>query len=343
VTKIYTAGEHARIIKSDPLYNDELGEKQVGLVGTVVTGHTTGGAYIKFPHYDGHLYYFASEIEPVGTTPAPEPEKEYLFREGDTVHYTDTNTAWKGAEFTVNEDIEASFRGVSAFTVTQVTEGMKHYSYRVGSVVHISPSSVTKGAAPKPEPKFKQGDWVKVVGRNDQYDGIVGTIEKKEWANFWGVTGTDGRFYHFVENKLVPTEKPFEPTYKVGDWVKVVNYSGWNGTVGQVVKERTATDTITKIKVHGSERTGVFLDSEIEASEKPAEPHWTVSKPVGALAQVELGGQPERVLLKVSDTEWLHLYQHDNNGKVGCGTKRDNGATELLTHNSTINWKSNVA
>lgn len=337
MTKIYTAGEHARIIKADPGFNDELGEKQVGLVGTVTSGLDNGGAYIKFPHYVGALHFLSNEIEPVGGTPAPEPEKEYLFREGDHVFYTGTNRDWKGVEGTLEHDVVKPNNRPVSITLTKVPESLASYGYRTGrtgSTVILAADSVEK-FTPEPDPKFKAGDWVKVVGRNDKYDGIVGQIDSKGWANFWGVTGTDGKSYQFAEDKLVPTEEPVVHKFKVGDWVKVVNYRGtWRGKVGQVTAQPTEHTRLYEVK--SGDRTGlVFLESELEAT---TEPHWTETKPVGATAQVRYSsGDVSRVITKIGDDKWLHLYQHRDGG-VTVSAHRDNRRTATLVMLKNVTW-----
>lgn len=299
MTKIYTAGEHARIIKADPCFNDELGEKQVGLVGTVTSGLDNGGAYIKFPHYGVALCFLSNEIEPVGGTPAPEPEKEYLFREGDHVFYTGTNRDWKGVEGTLEHDVVKPNNRPVSITLTKVPESLASYGYRTGSTVILAADSVEK-FTPEPDPKFKAGVWVKVVGRNDKYDGIVGQIDSKGWANFWGVTGTDGKSYQFAEDKLVPTEEPVVHKFKVGDWVKVVNYRGtWRGKVGQVTTQPTEHTRLYEVK--SGDRTGlVFLESELEAT---TEPHWTETAPKHSAVRID-----GRTVVKLSDDQWLFLY-----------------------------------
>ena len=81
----------------------------------------------------------------------------------------------------------------------------------------------------KPEPKFKVGDWVKVQGRGDKWDGTVGTVQKIKGRDF----GSYGNLYvihkddtpagkdhvlSFFEGQLVATEAP-APVFKKGDIV----------------------------------------------------------------------------------------------------------------------------
>lgn len=326
--KIYTAGEHVRIIKADPGFNDELGEKQIGLVGTVTTGTDSGGAYIKFPHHDSNLFFLSSELEPVTGTPAPEPEKNYLFREGDTVRYIGNNADWKGSEFTVNGDVESSpYITTVGLTTIKVPDTLKSLGYRVGYKVALSTNTVEK-FTPAPEPKFKSGDWVKVTGRNDEYDGIVGQIEQKAWRDFWEVIDTGGEKYSFAEDKLELTEAPYVPKFKTGDWVKVIAYPSWNGTIGQVVKESGAHDPLTRIKVHGKTSTGVFFDKEIELTDKPADPHWTETTPIHSAVRVD-----GRTVVKLEEDKWLFMYHSgDQTEKVTHVVYRDgNEAKKLLS------------
>lgn len=254
MTKIYTAGEHARVIKTNNLFSGELGD-QTGLVGTVTQPGSANGAYLKFPHTgDNEFYYNASEIEPVGAaaTPAPEPVKEYLFREGDTVRFIDTTTTWQGSEFTVSHDVEKpSYGNVSIrLVMTKTTEGLKRIGYNVGREVGLSSSSVEK-FTPKPEPKFKEGDWVQVHGRNDSYDG-------------WVVQITAIAYSSVMHAHLYTTQHNGDPS---------------------------------------PEAYAHFFEGQLKASEKPADPHWTVAKPVGTVGTLE-----DRKLVKLETDKWLFIY-----------------------------------
>lgn len=409
MTKIYTAGEHVRIIKADPGYNDVLGEKQVGLVGTVSQRGIDGGAYLKFPHTgDNEFFYTDAEIEPVSGTPTPEPEKEYLFREGDTVCYTGNNQSWKGSEFTVDSDVEKSLYhstvrltatkvpvtltvqgykvgsnvGLSSDTIEKFTpepkvptfkvgdrvEFIEDYSYHakagdVGTVTSVDPSTETfheiegdlvsveldrgknSGAAfarrlklsdkPKPyEPKFKKDDWVQVHGRGDSYDGrkalVTGGPDK---AGFYTTLLEDKDYAHFQERQLKATEKPVVHKFKVGDWVKVVNYVGTlEGKVGQITDLPNKHTSCYKVEADGRKNL-VFIETELEATE---EPHWTVTKPIGATGQVlDNNGEADRVILKTGEDEWRHLYQ-ESGGKVYVTAKRNNTLTKTLAPN--VEW-----
>jgi hypothetical protein len=282
VTKIYTAGEHARVIKSDLAYKGELGD-QTGLVGTVVRGTGRGNVDLTFPHTgDAHFYYLSNEIEPVGTTPAPEPEKEYLFREGDHVRFlAGHNEDWTGAEFTVLEDVEDTGSSYSLVRVkvtkTSGTAFMESW-YNVGATAQIGASKLEK-FTPAPEPKFKIGDWVKVEGyAAPTWDGTVGKVVesygksvliKNEEHNEFGLT--------FPVASLVPAEEPVKPPkFKAGDWAKVgAGYGNYSGKVFEV-KAGEAESKNGNVELHlidpagrMADWTGYFATSILEQAKKP--------------------------------------------------------------------------
>lgn len=91
----------------------------------------------------------------------------------------------------------------------------------------------------------------------------------------------------------------------------------------------------------GNRHEGLFFETNLEQSE---EPHWTETKPVGSLGQVKRNDQPERVLLKISETEWLHLYQDEMNGAVGAAVQRSIRTTKRLLNTPQIKimWKLDV-
>ena len=75
----------------------------------------------------------------------------------------------------------------------------------------------------KPEPKFKVGDWVKVQGRGDKWDGTVGTVQKVKAPSYSKYTlytihkndvGDDKKrdisenVLSFFEYQLVATDAP---------------------------------------------------------------------------------------------------------------------------------------
>ena len=279
MTKIYTAGEHVRIIKADSGFNEELGEKQVGLVGTVVTGEANGGAYIKFPHYDGGLYFLSNEIEPVGT-PAPEPEKEYLFREGDRVRFlAGHNEDWTGAEFIVREDlVKGSTRNLwVSYDLAQleVTKPAKS-GYSIGDNTQVGAHKLEK-FTPAPEPKFKVGDWVKVENYHTVWDGTVGKVEKffdtkvalikNEKHSEFGLS--------FPIANLVPTEEPYVPKFKEGDWAKVpAGYGKYTGLVFEVTRGDKSKSVNVELQLIDPDKRvpdwkGYFATSILEQAEKP--------------------------------------------------------------------------
>jgi hypothetical protein len=78
----------------------------------------------------------------------------------------------------------------------------------------------------KPAAKFKVGDWVKVQGRGDKWDGTVGIVQKaSSWTysnrHFLYTIHKDGKAaddLRFFEDQLVATEAP-KPVFKKGDIV----------------------------------------------------------------------------------------------------------------------------
>jgi len=67
------------------------------------------------------------------------------------------------------------------------------------------------------EPKFKVGDWVKVQGRNDKYDGTVGTVHKLDYVSvhmgqLYVIRGEGVDDWNFFEGQLVATEAPKAPS-----------------------------------------------------------------------------------------------------------------------------------
>ena len=166
-------------------------------------------------------------------------------------------------------------------------------------------------AAEKPA-KFKAGDWAKVTGRKDKWDGRLVTITSGPDSSGYYLTKLDGKSgnenrAHFKGSKLEKTDDRPAPEFKAGDWVKVKNYAaGWDGVVGQVTRiSEYSGAVVIGTQEHG---TAGFAPKYLEATE---EPHWAFTKPVGTTVQLNWnGGGPERVVTKVAKDKWLHLYQN---------------------------------
>jgi len=133
---------------------------------------------------------------------------------------------------------------------------------------------------PEPEPKFKVGDWVKVQGRTDKWNGTVGTVQKVRYPYYSkehplytihkNDVGDDKKrdisenVLQFFEDQLVATDAPTK--FKKGDWVKITGWGGsWEGQVLQI-------DSLPKpgsIYYHLAGGGG-FSDKHLKAAEDPA-------------------------------------------------------------------------
>lgn len=296
MTKIYTAGEHVKIVKTDDGYNETLGD-QTGLVGTVTRG--SNSVYVTFPHTgDQEYYYFGNAVAPAITpTPAPEPEFELepeeeevpvvepLFRAGDKVRFkAGHNEQWTGSLFTITADVVPSgWYTMAPLRFTKPSEALKD-EYIVGDTVRVGAHKVelftqTPQEAALAEVGVQAGDKVKVndtvIVSAARFVGSVGTVlAHRASSRFLKVNiPVEGERY-FYANEL---DKHTEPEFNVGDWVKVVKYpsnSVWYEQVVQVIGETDAKSSVMKVMgktALGNPRTGYFLDHELEAAEKPAE------------------------------------------------------------------------
>jgi hypothetical protein len=120
------------------------------------------------------------------------------------------------------EILKTNWRGKTGKVIS--TEYSSVWPYRVridggeSSVFHANELKLVK-----PEPKFKIGDWVKVTGRNDKWDGTVGTVQKFKDPSYSKYTlytihkndvGDDvkksisGNVLGFFEDNLVATDAP---------------------------------------------------------------------------------------------------------------------------------------
>lgn len=306
VTKIYKAGEHVRIIKTDDVYNNELGD-QTGLVGKVKEANASGHVYVKFPHVAERFYYLNSEVEPAVNkpTPAPEPVEEesvYLFRKGDHVRFiAGHNEDWTGAEFTVRKDVKSKgFYTLAPLTVTKPARS----GYNIGADTQVGAHKLEK-FTPAPEPKVKTGDWGKVPAGYGSYSGKVFEVRKGD--NRDGsvelnlVEPETGRKWvgYFPKNSVELAEKPWAPKFKLGDWVKVTGWSSnFDGNVYQVAALPVQSGGCYVLKNENG--TDGFSDTYLVAAE---EPHWTVTKPVGTATRIGA-----RTLVKVEEDKWLFVY-----------------------------------
>ena len=141
--------------------------------------------------------------------------------------------------------------------------------------------------------KFKVGDWVKVQGRGDKWDGTVGTVQKVTVGDHSGHGNCYTIFKNdsaaeplgFYESKLVATEAPVTHKFKVGDWVEVTGWStGWDGQVLQV-------DGLPPLgsKYYLLSDGAGFSDAHLKAAKAPKSAGLTLTNRAGA---VVLNGKP---------------------------------------------------
>jgi hypothetical protein len=191
-------------------------------------------------------------------------------------------------------------------------------------------------------PAHKVGDWVEVSGccADESCNGTVWQVVEVPTG------GTTGNYYHlknddrlnanYAERFLKATTKPEpKPRFKVGDWVEVTGWnSGMNGTKLQI---KLVPDT--KSGYYNFENKDTFFgfsERHLTATEAP---HWTEAKPVGATAQaLYSGGGTNRILTKVTPTEWLHIYQDTDGKGDSIATKTNKTTKELFGSNRNLRW-----
>lgn len=331
MTKIYKAGEHVKIVRTDPGYDSELGD-QTGLVGTVTTGTDSGNAYVTFPHTgDTSFYYLSDEFEQVGT-PAPEPVPTVTMQEkvlaeaglkvGDRVKtYNGVGTV---KEHYRSNSTNISVESEDGYVGFYVPSEVQKVAFKVGDWVKVVgysiPNSLFEGQegevistydgddhvrikfdrdsipegtfssryvqpAERPviEPKYKVGDWVQVSGYHNgsPWEGVKGKVslvsDHSDGTYTYVIETHDFMFKSggFDEKYLTPTDEPFTPKFKIGDWVEVVNYptlSMWFGKIGQVTEVPAESGKLYTIQVADSTYKPVFLENELAAAEKPFTP-----------------------------------------------------------------------
>lgn len=324
MTEIFKAGEHIKIVRSDDGYNTELGD-QTGLVGTVTVTQAAnrGSVYVTFPHTgEKEFYYLSSEIaRAYGTTPLPEPLKV-----GDWVKVVNYLPVWDG---TVGKIIQLRSNRVTISSA----------SGRLG--FDLENLELTEKPAP-PAPKYAVGDWVQVSGYthpSNPWEGVKGKVavvddyEDRDGVGYSYVIEPHERKPYtsggFTEKYLKPATQPITNKFKVGDWVEITGWSNsLDGEVMQVKAVATALSGYYKFE-NKPDNFG-YSEKYLKAAEAP---HWTDTKPVGAVAQlissVSYGSKTDRVVVKIATNSWLHLYQNDD-GKVGASQPRSSEDTKLL-------------
>lgn len=326
MTETYKVGEYVKIVRTDEGYNEELGD-QTGLVGTVKSGGQS--VYVTFPHTgDKQFYYMYDEIvRAPGTTPLPEPLKI-----GDWVKVVNHTTTWDG-------------------TVGKIRKFYSDKSVEIVNDVHtlglgFEPKNLELTVKPTPKPKFVVGDWVEVTGYANVWNGtkgevtIVGDYERSRDSFSVVIRTADGkpsRSGGFDEKYLKVTTKPYVPKYAVGDWVEVQGCCSMptcNGTKWQVKELPTSSSGYYVLE--NGDREANYSQNYLKAAEAP---HWTKTKPVGSTAQVTYsGGGTNRVLTKISEDEWLHIYQ-DGDGKATFTANRSSERTRtLFGYTRNIQW-----
>lgn len=138
----------------------------------------------------------------------------------------------------------------------------------------------------EPEPKFKVGDWVKVHGRNDRWNGTVGTVQKVDTNRYIKTCYTihkndvgdekpqdfSKNVLHFFEYQLEATEAPkpertLPGGFKPGDVVVGVktHRNGQVMTVAPWEQQRKGSGYIyTLVRGERPGHTALMLPEEIE-------------------------------------------------------------------------------
>ena len=395
MTEIFKVGEHIKLVRSDRIYEEELGN-QTGLVGTIVQGNSIGGGvYVTFPHTgDAQFYYVPSEFERAGKAPAPEPKPEpEPLKIGDWVKVENYSVSWDG---TVGQITEVRYGGVSikdtkgqrlSFPKRSValTEAPASPVYGVGDRVEftegysffgagdagtVTALDTTEGSPvllevdmdcgrhtsaftyrfkhstktePVPPSKFKVGDWVEVTGYGSTWDTVKGQITtvreydvRAKRYNYiikthdFSYATTGG----FAEKFLKATTAPNK--FKVGDWVEITGWSRYCD--GQVLQIADVPNGLDKLYYAFADNGGGFTDKYLRAVE---EPHWTITKPVGATAQALFsGGTVNRILTKIDKDEWLHIYQNSDGSGQSIAKRTNQRTKELFGSSPNLRWLS---
>jgi len=261
VTEIFKAGEHVQITLTDYGYSAELGENQVGLVGTVVNGNPSGSVDITFPHTGDKEFFFTSnEIRRApGTTPLPEPLKE-----GDWVKVVNHTSTWDGTVVRIT-----SFDG---------EEGVHAANDKFKRGLYFLRENLELTEAPVPVAKFAIGDWVKVEDYSTTWNGVKGQITMaggydSRGSYFYIIKTHDFAYAStggFDEKYLKATTAPFIAKYKVGDWVEVTGCCSLptcNGTKWQIKEVPTADRTYYHLE--NDDRTANYTESFLKTATKP--------------------------------------------------------------------------
>lgn len=215
MTTLYKVGDYARITKSDDGYNETLGD-QTGMVGTVVQGNELGDAYLTFPHTgDQQFYYHPTELAPAT------PEIEYEFKAGDWAKITsESYGGYSGEVF----EVKTASKGRVSLRLFDPITNREWEGYFLNSAIELADK-------PKPEPKFKAGDWVVVHGRGDKWDGTVARVHSgpnnRTCYTLALLEPAEDDYLYLREDKLKAAEEPhWALTKNVGDAAQVVYGSG---------------------------------------------------------------------------------------------------------------------
>jgi hypothetical protein len=293
-----------------------------GKVATVVSG-SSGGTFIKadLPGERGYPFY-PEELEKF---------VEPAFAVGDRVEFTENyGRSYRGDAGTIRKT-EPGETGEGELYYIDVDRG--HTSAAFGRRIKLS----TK---PKPAPKFKVGDWVKVQGYDTSGDsGWEGRKGKIETVSADMVTyivdfepSGDGGYSGggFNVKHLVATEAPAPKSkFKVGDWVEITGWGDNDGEKLQITEVPAGADGYYKFE--GKPKVYGFSARHLKATTAPEPAHWAFSTPVGKVAQLHYAdGRINRVLVRQDADNWLHLYQYSSDGAVHSAVVRSNESTKIV-------------
>jgi hypothetical protein len=267
----------------------------------------------------------------LSSTPAPIPSPKFAV--GDWVQVNNyTSGVWEGIKGTVKT--VGAYDLSDGYNYVILTHNGK--PFRSGGFAEKYLRATT---APF-EPKFKVGDWVEVTGccNDGRCNGSKWQV-KEQQSDFRGyyTVENERRTANYGERYLKATTKPFTPKFKVGDWIEITNWgSGFNGTKLQVSKVPALAGDYYKFE--GKEDGYGFREQYLRDTDAP---HWTDTKPVGAVAQILYsGGGTNRIIVKVAHDKWLHIYQNGD-GKAAGTSERSNSRTRTLFGNiKNIEWQA---